>query len=464
MTDATVQLDNSSGYRLLSSPVETTYAALLNQVWTQGATGASTTEGSPNVFTLVNNAWTAVTDLTSTLSAGAGVAVYIFNDNDYDGEADTQARSLYAGGTLNAAVNPSVNTTASSFTLLGNPYVKTLDFNNLDLANLTDVAYVWNPTKEGGADWDSYEIDGGLGDLTDGLIAPFQGFIVQAAASGTPSVSMVAADTTSTAGTFRGKETTQDPYIRLQLEGATLSSSTWLRFSENGHTTESVRGDALKFESMSPNSAILATSKGETALDIAHLPITSTSYEIPLLVRATEGGTYTLRLTTSDLLNELTLLFNDHAKGISTPITEGFTYELVLEGRAKAAPSGDVLNPTLAAVESGESTYTITVQPPSTTSIDNGKQTTENSFELEQNYPNPFNPSTQIRFALRASHLARLTVYDVLGREIAVLVDGVMPAGTHNVTFDASNLPSGVYIYRLEAAGQVQTRRMILIK
>jgi hypothetical protein len=101
---------------------------------------------------------------------------------------------------------------------------------------------------------------------------------------------------------------------------------------------------------------------------------------------------------------------------------------------------------------------------PSTTSTENRKPTTENGFELAQNYPNPFNPSTQIRFTLYSSHVTRLTVYDILGREVAVLIDGPMSAGTHSVTFDATGLPSGVYLVALEHAGQRVVRRISLVK
>jgi hypothetical protein len=86
------------------------------------------------------------------------------------------------------------------------------------------------------------------------------------------------------------------------------------------------------------------------------------------------------------------------------------------------------------------------------------------SFALDQNFPNPFNPSTVIRYQKSVSGHTRLTVYDVLGREVAVLVDGIMPAGAHQVTFDASSLASGMYLYRLTAGGQVITRRMMLVK
>ncbi len=101
-----------------------------------------------------------------------------------------------------------------------------------------------------------------------------------------------------------------------------------------------------------------------------------------------------------------------------------------------------------------------------TTTVD-----TENAFadlpqthELAQNYPNPFNPSTTIRFALPQAEQVRLAVYDMLGRELAVLVDGQRPAGWHSATFDARDLASGMYLYRLEAGAQVITQQMVLVK
>ncbi|HEX7071157.1 MAG TPA: T9SS type A sorting domain-containing protein, partial [Rhodothermales bacterium] len=83
---------------------------------------------------------------------------------------------------------------------------------------------------------------------------------------------------------------------------------------------------------------------------------------------------------------------------------------------------------------------------------------------LGANYPNPFNPQTTIPFELTSSAPARLTVHDALGRQVAVLVDGSMPAGAHAVTWDAANQPSGVYFYRLSSAGQTATGKMILQK
>jgi hypothetical protein len=86
------------------------------------------------------------------------------------------------------------------------------------------------------------------------------------------------------------------------------------------------------------------------------------------------------------------------------------------------------------------------------------------SFELSQNYPNPFNPTTNIRFRVPEAADVKLAVYDRLGREAAVLVDGRMDAGNFETTFDAGGLASGVYLYRLQAGSYTETRKMIVVR
>ncbi len=88
-----------------------------------------------------------------------------------------------------------------------------------------------------------------------------------------------------------------------------------------------------------------------------------------------------------------------------------------------------------------------------------------NQYKLGQNYPNPFNPSTTITFALRNTGRATVTVYDVLGREMATLFDGVAVAHKlHSLSFSAANLPSGIYFYRLRSENRNEVRKMGLVK
>jgi hypothetical protein len=111
------------------------------------------------------------------------------------------------------------------------------------------------------------------------------------------------------------------------------------------------------------------------------------------------------------------------------------------------------------------------------TSTEHGTQGTAEQFRLRQNYPNPFNPSTNIGYTIASTkeqvagsakqvgmERVRLVVYDLLGREVAVLVDGIQTPGEHRIMFDARRLASGMYFYRLSAGGQIAVKRMVLVR
>jgi len=85
-------------------------------------------------------------------------------------------------------------------------------------------------------------------------------------------------------------------------------------------------------------------------------------------------------------------------------------------------------------------------------------------FELEQNYPNPFNPSTKIRFTVPEAGLVTMKVYNLLGQEVVTLVNEEQAVGVYEVTFDAANLPSGIYFYSINAGDFIATKKMILLK
>ncbi len=85
-------------------------------------------------------------------------------------------------------------------------------------------------------------------------------------------------------------------------------------------------------------------------------------------------------------------------------------------------------------------------------------------YSLQQNYPNPFNPSTKISYSIKEEGLITLKVYDVLGIEVATLVNESKPAGIYEVEFNASQLPSGMYIYKLQAGSFTDVKKMLLTK
>src|SRR5690606_1200453 len=90
--------------------------------------------------------------------------------------------------------------------------------------------------------------------------------------------------------------------------------------------------------------------------------------------------------------------------------------------------------------------------------------TAPKTYSLEQNFPNPFNPETEITFSLAKSDNVTLKIYNILGSEVATLVNGFMEAGKHSVRLKASNLTSGVYLYTIKSANFTATRKMILMK
>jgi hypothetical protein len=94
----------------------------------------------------------------------------------------------------------------------------------------------------------------------------------------------------------------------------------------------------------------------------------------------------------------------------------------------------------------------------------NEDETVPGQYELSQNFPNPFNPSTQIRFSLPEASEVSLKIYDILGKEVAVLVNETKAPGTYQILFDASQLASGVYVYQLKTSSFIESKKMTLVK
>jgi Secretion system C-terminal sorting domain len=97
------------------------------------------------------------------------------------------------------------------------------------------------------------------------------------------------------------------------------------------------------------------------------------------------------------------------------------------------------------------------------TNVDEGNIIPD-KFVLQQNYPNPFNPSTTISYSIPQSNLVQLNVYDILGSKIAVLVNKEQSVGNYKVEFNASNLTSGIYFYRLQSGNFADTKKLILLR
>lgn len=471
----------SAGYRLLSSPVEVSLQNFLAPVWTQGATaGADTDAGNPNVFTWNNSAtnddaanWSGVTDLTANLSAGNGVLVYVFQDDVYE-TPGSFPKTLSVSGTVNTLpVTPAMNANSGGLTLVGNPIASIISWTALSRTDLSNTVYAWDPNTtlgDGGTDannpsagsWKTYNTS--IGDLTDGRIHPFQAFFVQT--SGNSPVLSIAQGAESTGGSFYGKETA--PYaVRLQLDGEATSASKWLSFTGDAEVGLD-NSDALQFQPLSLEYSLLASKLTDgTLLDINNLPVDlQETVRFPLIVESTQSGTHTLRVTELNLPTGYEVSILDNVTSLEHPLTPDFELSFELGTVAKNVPTPQNViasgNLVAKAVE-GDDRFELIVSPGTT--LSNGiLSELPAELALGQNYPNPFNPTTRIAFELPSSQFVKLSVFNMLGQEVSTLLQSEMNAGSHFVNFDASQLSSGVYVYRLEAGGQVITRKMTLVK
>ncbi len=479
LLDGQVELTSAAGYRLLSSPMSVSYSTLLDPIWTQGAsTGADATNGDPNVFTWDNTSagdantnWDGLADLSGNVTSGEGFLAYVYADDDFNGSDDAFPKTLSVSGTPNAAgASPTINSNGDGWTLLGNPFAATIDFDNLTTNDITGTAYVWDPNDgagDGGTDvnggsgsWKTY--NGATGDLTDGLITPFQGFFVQTVTTPTSASVAFPSAANSSGGTFYGKTTQAFSYLRLNVEGAEVSNSAWIQLSPNGSASTKVMGDAVELQPLSSKYAQLGFLKGEQVMDIAHVA-TSQDVTLPVEFNTTEGGAFTISATDFEIPGDMEVLFHDYQEELSVVIDGSFSYNFETEKLKKQdVPALSMLSAGAMQFKSTEvNRFGITIRP---TSVNNETEDSPLAFALDQNYPNPFNPSTTISYSLEKASAVNISVYNLMGQKVATLVDENKAAGQYNVRWNAANVSSGMYYYRLEAGGQAITRKMTLIK
>ena len=125
---------------------------------------------------------------------------------------------------------------------------------------------------------------------------------------------------------------------------------------------------------------------------------------------------------------------------------------------------GEVLAQGTGGVYKLKITYNVNSTPVVVTGLEIVGSSIPDKYSLSQNYPNPFNPSTKIRYQLPENGRVKLTVFDIKGVEVATIINGVQNAGEYSVDFDGSRMTSGVYFYKLETDGLVDTKKMLLIK
>lgn len=473
-----VTITGTAGWRMLSSPTsDNSYDDLLGDLWTQGiGTGADATTGTASVqlYNTGTDNFAAATDLTANMTAGAGFITYVYSDDDYNASGADAGfpKTLSVSGTENTApVVTTLNTEADAFTLVGNPFASTIDWDLLTPTDLAGTVYVYDHSS-GYKAW-----NGTAGSLTDGLIAPFQGFWVQNAATITLPALSFTDGAKSTGGTFY-KENANTASLKLVAEMDGLSNDAYFSFTE----TASIAKDNFDGLELSPidhaDYMSLSSKIGSELIDINNLPFDlSEIVEIPLQVSAFQkedegyslkSGEVTLSWSAfSNVPEDWAITLNDYENGNTINLREQNSYVFDLKGSedvVKAKTTFSVLSPISVVHEKSNdnSGLSITITPSET--VSNEIDSKPIGFTLDQNYPNPFNPSTNIQYTLNTPGKVSLVVYNLMGQKVATLVNEIKTQGTHQVTWDASNIASGIYIYRLNAGGKMLTKQMTLIK
>ncbi len=482
------EITGSTGWRLLSSPVFSTYGDLFSNIFTQGYTGSDSSSGSPSVlyydetYTGTDNQrWRKPTNSTDATTAGRGLFVYVFGS--ISGEpaySSTLPVTLNVNGAEEEGVADvfdfGVTYTSAADTgwnLVGNPFCATIDWDaaGWTKTNVDNVIYVWDYTANSGAGayltW-----NGTAGSLGSGLIPPFQGFWVKANA--VAPVLSVPKTAKTTGGVFYKQAETQ-PLLVMLLEVDTLGITTHIQFNAGG----SINKDPWDaYYLVPPTNTYLefyTESYDDKLLSIqSHPSRFGRPLEIPIYIGGyLDGepisGTYRISWPRMDVIpSEWKISMEDRETGIEIDLLTEVNYEF--EHNASVSKSLPSLRP------SSELTQTAPFTPLKKSGADSPRFIVRvdpqdafpeipREYGLGQNYPNPFNNGTIIQFSLPLEDQVNLLVYDIRGREIETLIDNKYYGSGHfNYNWQAVGRSSGIYFYRLQIGHRVFTKKMILLR
>jgi autotransporter-associated beta strand protein len=464
-------ITGSAGWRTLAAPVASLQVGQIQNMVIQGVNADGF---QPNVYSHWDGAnWQPVTNSAHVLNAGQGFLWYYFANNQ---AGSTVNPTISVTGSQPSDVlvnlNPHSENANARFTLIGNPYGHNVDVSRLigrGAASQSVVQY-WEADSEaeGGGSWV-------LSSANNDRLALWQGAMIETNA-GQTGVFIPNIAKTNTETTFYKESNDDRVLINFELRGVsadgtiqTVDRAATLLLHDRG-SNDWDQWDASKFFPMTYHRATIGFEgmrDGATILQSQlSLPIEDiNSLNVPMDFAAMNmGGTFTLSVhQLKNLPQGLSVFVEDTHTGVTTDLTlEDYVFSY--NAMAKIA-RGDNMNPEFGLMSLSDSPrFVITLRTGNPTSVSDETRELPELITLSQNFPNPFNPTTSIRFELPERTEVRLAVYDLTGREVATLANGAFAPGSHSVNFSAAELSSGVYVYRLDAAGQTHTRKMTLIK
>lgn len=466
-TILSVTISGNSGFRMMSSPVSgAIFSDLLAELWIQGMTGGDVTDGTANVWTLnvSGQSWSALTNLsTASLTAGEGFLVYVFEDTDWDGDSDLPV-TLSVSGTENSSSASISSISNGNYALAGNPYASTIDWDLVTKTNLSGTTSVWDDAASGWKSW-----NGSSGGLTNGLIAPFQGFWIEAS-GGTGSITIETADKSTSSGAFYRTMDDSTGSVSFIVTTQDYTDQTFMSFMTSGEAgLDNADGRKLLPLQASPRVVGLSYAE-ETGLDIHNLPFENDgtiSFPLDVMLLSlnesnyvTEVGDVTLSWNLDQLPDHVDLTLIDNFTNTETDLSlvNTLTFSTEPKGSFSAVPDGPVGPYPVV----GDPRFTLIVTYEALSS--NPQETIPREFALHPVYPNPFNPSATVKFDLPDVGAITFNVYDVKGALVETLLNETLKPGSHTYTWEPQSLPSGVYFIRLTTANGTFTQKVTYIK
>lgn len=429
---------NDRGWRMLSSPVAgATRGALADDI------NMTATSGSA-LYSFDGSKWVPVNDNATALPSGRGFMLYVFDDA-------TEEVGVRGLGLDLPGFSPTADVTISGLAagrqrqLLGNPFDMGFDLSSLDLVaqGFQATVQIWNPVTKS---WQVKTQETGTSDV----VAVWQGFFVERSKLNAGGTALKFAHAGRTAGgtLVGGKRASASPWrLDFVLQGLNASGgvlaqdqAATLYFGESSKVGWDPFDASKQSPPFSQNYVLLSFQGDRDGLPVdlaqrSHPDAWAGDAVFPMSVNSSTPFSQH-RITWPSLVDlpaSWDLALQDAETGVVIDLRKANDYVL----------DGAVGNDRLQLVVSGASGV----------SVDTESLPTD--WKLDEAYPNPFNPETLIGYAAPEAGRVRMVVYDMLGRRMAILQDAVVAAGRHEVRFDASDLPTGVYVYMLETpAGQ----------
>jgi hypothetical protein len=433
-----------AGWRMLAVPFsDVSVAKFGEQFALQGIPGLGHSLFSPNLYTGYDgSAWQVPSSGSEALRSGKGLIWYKFAGSDL-------VPGVF-GHEPTTDVDVPLHATGNRWNLIGNPYMKPISVSALEAdGNFVPVVQVWqDATDESLGSW-ILSTDPALG----GIIAPWQAFMLQNGAENAASTLTIplTAKTTGGAGFFKDDETA----VRIPIELVRRDGERWIRH-DRGPMIEFDARSSVVVQRLAPLDAGAAYGwfRGRTGSREATSgvdPHDDTDVSIAYDLSVPGSGLWRIRWNDIPTLPDgWTLRFHDLTEGVEVDVMDDDGYGFVHPGDAAQI----------------EGRFLFVAKKATQTSLE--RRENPSSVAMLSAWPNPFNPVTVVGYTVETQDLAsvqvRLSVHDILGREVAVLIDAVRPAGTHQVRFDAAHLASGVYLVRLQTSDISTLQLITLIK